>query len=83
MDVIGILAPDLHIQSEETGFGKKRNRADGGSTRWLHFEARPSFVAKNRYGMPAKIMIPQSIDYDATFAPYFPAPRAGASTAAS
>ena len=45
-DAIGFLAPDLHVQSEEVGFGKKRNRADGGSQRWLHFEARPSFVAK-------------------------------------
>ena len=25
--------------------------ADGGSQRWLHFEARPSFVAKNRYDL--------------------------------
>ena len=47
MDAIGFLAPDLHVQSEEIGFGKKRNRADGGSQRWLHFEGRPSFVAKN------------------------------------
>jgi hypothetical protein len=27
-DAIGFLAPDLHVQSEEVGFGKKRNRAD-------------------------------------------------------
>jgi hypothetical protein len=72
MDVIGFLAPDLNIQSEDAGFGKKRTRADGGSTRWLHFEARPSFVAKNRYGLPAKMMIPQDFDYGATLAPFFP-----------
>jgi hypothetical protein len=72
MDVIGFLAPDLNIQTEDGGFGKKRNRADGGSTRWLHCEGRPSFVAKNRFGLPAKIMIPKDFDYGATLAPHFP-----------
>jgi hypothetical protein len=71
-DLIGFLAPDLNIQTEDAGFGKKRNRADGGSTRWLHVEGRPSFTAKNRYGMPPKIMIPKDFDYDAVLAPYFP-----------
>jgi hypothetical protein len=72
MDVIGFLAPDLNIQTEDAGFGKKRTRADGGSTRWLHCEGRPSFTAKNGYGMPPKIMIPKDFDYDAVLAPYFP-----------
>jgi hypothetical protein len=70
-DAIGFLAPDLHVQSEEIGFGKKRNRADGGSQRWLHFEARPSFVAKNRYGLPAKMPVPKDFSYGA-LAPYLP-----------
>ena len=71
MDAIGFLAPDLHAQSEEVGFGKKRNRADGGSQRWLHFESRPSFVAKNRYGLPAKMPVPKDFSYGA-LAPYLP-----------
>jgi AAA domain len=75
MDAIGFLAPDLNIQSEDVGFGKKRSRADGGSTRWLHWEARPSFVAKNRYGLPAKMMVPDNFDYGANLAPYFPQPQ--------
>ena len=79
-DAIGFLAPDLHIQTEEAGFGRKRNRADGGSTRWLHFEARPSFVAKNRYGMPAKMPVPLDFSYEA-FASYFPQPPADVSAA--
>ena len=70
-DAIGFLAPDLHVQSEEVGFGKKRNRADGGSQRWLHFEARPSFVAKNRYDLPAKMPVPKDFSYGA-LAPYLP-----------
>ena len=71
MDAIGFLAPDLHVQSEEVGFGKKRNRAEGGSQRWLHFEGRPSFVAKNRYGLPAKMPVPKDFSYGA-LAPYLP-----------
>ena len=70
-DAIGFLAPDLHMQTEEVGFGKKRNRADGGSQRWLHFEGRPSFVAKNRYGLPAKMPVPKDFSYGA-LAPYLP-----------
>jgi hypothetical protein len=77
VDAIGFLAPDLVIQSEDVGFSKKRNRADGGSTRWLHWEVRPSFVAKNRYGLPAKMMIPQNFDYDANLTPHFPTAPAG------
>ena len=64
-DAIGFLAPDLHVQSEDVGFGKKRNRADGGSQRWLHFEARPSFVAKNRYDLPARMPVPKDFSYEA------------------
>jgi hypothetical protein len=71
-DCIGFLAPDLHVQTEDAGFGRKRTRADGGSQRWLHLEARPSFVAKNRYGMPAKLPVPKNLSYDA-LASYFPA----------
>jgi hypothetical protein len=80
MDVIGFLTPDT---SDDAGFGKKRARADGGSARWLHLEGRPSFVAKNRYGLPAKMMIPRDFDYDASFAPYFPSAVAGQRTAAN
>ena len=79
-DAIGFLAPDLHIQTEEAGFGRKRNRADGGSTRWLHFEARPSFVAKNRYGLPTKMPVPLDFSYEA-IASYFPQPPADVSAA--
>jgi hypothetical protein len=71
-DAIGFLALDLNIQSEDVGFNKKRTRGDGGSTRWLQWEARPSFVAKNRYGLPAKMMVPKDFDFEKTLAPYFP-----------
>jgi hypothetical protein len=52
-DAIGFLATDVVVHSEDIGFNKTRGRGDGGNTRWLHWEARPAFVAKNRYGLPA------------------------------
>ena len=64
-DLIGFLATDVVIKSEQSGFGKTRARADGGSTRWLHIEGRPAFIAKNRYGMPERIAIPQRFDFQA------------------
>jgi AAA domain len=62
-DVIGFLGTDVVIKSEDAGFGKKRVRADGGSQRYLHFEARPAFVAKSRYALPAKIPVPLDFDF--------------------
>jgi hypothetical protein len=70
-DVVAFLAHDIHTTAEEQGFNKKRTRADGGNMRWLHLEARPSFTAKNRYGLPAKIQVPKDFDYG-VLAPYFP-----------
>lgn len=76
VDAIGFLAPDLVIHSEDIGFSKKRSRADGGSTRWLHWEGRPAFVAKNRYNLPAKMMVPLDFDFQKTLAPFFPSTAA-------
>jgi hypothetical protein len=71
-DAIGFLAQNLLVREDEAGFGKKGARGDGGSQRWLHWEARPSFVAKNRYGLPAKMPVPAEFGYEA-IASYFPA----------
>jgi hypothetical protein len=73
VDAIGFLAPDLHVKEDDAGFGKRRARADGGSQRWLHWEGRPSFVAKNRYCLPAKMPVPADFSYGA-LASYFPQP---------
>jgi hypothetical protein len=82
-DLIGFLATDVIIKSEQGGFGKTRARADGGSTRWLHVEGRPAFVAKNRYAMPERIAIPQRFDFMPTLGKFFPQPQAGATSAAA
>jgi hypothetical protein len=81
VDIIGFLATDVVIKTEQGGFGKTRARADGGSTRWLHLEGRPAFIAKNRYGMPERIRIPQQFNYE-EIAKFFPRPQAGVTTAA-
>lgn len=72
MDAIGFMAPDLVIQQEDIGFNKKRARGDGGFNRFLHFEARPSFVAKNRYGLPAKMLVGRDFDYAKSLESHFP-----------
>jgi AAA domain len=79
-DAIGFLAIDLHVHTEEAGFGRKRARADGGSQRWLHLEARPSFVAKNRYAMPARLPVPVDFNYEAIASYFPPLPAASAVT---
>ena len=71
-DLIGFLATDVVIKSEQGGFGKTRARADGGNTRWLHVEPRPAFTAKNRFGMPERIQIPLGFDYPKTLGEFFP-----------
>jgi hypothetical protein len=81
-DLIGFLATDVVIKNEQIGFGKTRARADGGSTRWLHVEGRPAFVAKNRFGMPERIRIPQPFDFK-ELGKFFPRPQAGATTIAA
>jgi hypothetical protein len=76
-DVVGFLATDFAIKSEDLGFSKKRVRADGGSQRYLHFEKHPAYVAKSRYGLPAKMPVPLDLDFDKKLAPFFPPAAAG------
>jgi hypothetical protein len=71
-DVIAFLATDVVVKNEDAGFGKKRARADGGALRHLHFEARPAFTAKNRYGLPAKMPIPLDFNFASKLAPLLP-----------
>jgi hypothetical protein len=72
MDLIAFLATDLNVVSEDAGFNKKRNRADGGAARWLHFESRPAFLAKSRFELPPKILCRKDFDVGSALAPIFP-----------
>src|SRR5262249_55286469 len=84
-DAIGFLSTELVIQTEDQGF-RKRTRADGGSARYLNWEGKPAFTAKNRYALPSKMLVPLEFNFDEHLAPFFPnsspthAPSAGAAS---
>ena len=82
-DLVAFLATDVVVKTEQSGFSKTRARADGGSTRWLHTEGRPAFIAKNRFNMPERILIPQHFDFASTLGKFFPQLQAGEVIAAA
>lgn len=71
VDAILLLKQDATVNLDDEGFGKKRARADGGGQRWIYAEGRPAFVAKNRYGMPPKLMFNRGSGF-AELSKYFP-----------
>ena len=72
MDAILFLNQDVSVKTQDAGFNKKDTKAVGGGTRWIYAEGRPSFVAKNRFGLPDKFIFKQGEGYKA-LAPYLPA----------
>jgi hypothetical protein len=71
VDVILLVNQEATVKQEESGFGKKRSHAAGGSTRWIYCDGRPAWVAKNRYSMPDKVLYKKGEGYTA-LAPFFP-----------
>jgi hypothetical protein len=71
-DVIGFLATDFVVKSEDVGFARKRTRADGGSQRYLHLESHPAYTAKNRYCLPPKMPVPIDFDLTTKLMPFLP-----------
>lgn len=51
------------VKKEDKGFGGERKRAIGSGDRILYTEERPSFLAKNRYGLPAEITFDKEGSY--------------------
>ena len=43
------------IEKEEAGFNKTKTRGISTGQRYLYTEAKPGFIAKNRYGLPAEL----------------------------
>lgn len=82
VDAILLLKYEAAVKEEDQGFNKKRAHAEGGQTRFIYAEGRPAFVAKNRYGMPPKIVYRQGEGY-AALAKYFPAQPATTATKAA
>jgi len=83
MDAIFFLATDVHVVSEDLGFAKKRNRADGSASRFLFCEGRPAFIAKSRFELPSKIPCPKDFDVGVSLAPMFPPSHRDAETVRS
>lgn len=83
VDAILLLKYEASVKEEDQGFNKKRAHAEGGNTRFIFTEGRPAFTAKNRFGMPPKIVYRPGQGY-AELSKYFPgaAPAAAATKAA-
>jgi hypothetical protein len=60
-DAVFFLSEDLRTINEGTGFNERVRGASDGK-RYLFCEGKPSFAAKNRYGLPPKI--PCATDFD-------------------
>lgn len=54
-DVIGFANYRTNVLQQDKGFNQKRGRAIGSGERMLYLEERPSFVAGNRYALPAEM----------------------------
>jgi hypothetical protein len=78
VDAILFVNQDLNVQAESVGFGKEVKRAEGGGFRWIYTEARPSYNAKNRYGMPHRVKYDKGKGYSA-IAGFLPAQSTEAS----
>src|SRR6266516_412840 len=61
-DIIGFLAEDLRVITDDGSF-RERTRAAAADGRYLLVEGKPSFAAKNRFAMPAKLAIPLNLDF--------------------
>lgn len=62
VDAILFLNQDITIKTDDAK-GGNRSRADGGGRRWIYAAPRPAFVAKNRYGIPDKLMYERGAGY--------------------
>ena len=54
-DVIAFANYQVFTKTKDVGFNKKQVKAIGGENRLLHLEARPSFVAGNRFNLPPEL----------------------------
>ena len=71
MDAVIFVNREATVKTEDAGFNKKRNHAEGGSTIFMYTEGRPAYVAKNRYGMPPKLKYDKGKGFD-VLAQYLP-----------
>lgn len=56
-DAVLFINTKTTMKELDTGFNQKTYVADGGGTRWAFTDARPAFIAKNRFNMPDAIIL--------------------------
>lgn len=71
VDAILFVNHDPSLKTDDVGFNKKVTHAAGGSTRWIFCEGRPAYTAKNRYGLPERVLFNKGQGY-AELAKHFP-----------
>lgn len=71
VDVLGFLNQVTTISKEKGGFNKETAKAKGGGQVAMNLTPRPAFQAKNRFGMPDRILINSGQGY-AELAKYLP-----------
>lgn len=79
VDAILFVNQEPTLKETDAGFNKRKVHAEGGGTRWIYAEGRPAMTAKNRYGLPDKMIFTQGKGYEA-LAPFFPAAPAAQQT---
>lgn len=79
VDAILFVNQEPTLKETDAGFNKKKVHAEGGGTRWIYAEGRPAMTAKNRYGIPDKLIFHRGQGY-AALAPFFPAAPAAQQT---
>jgi hypothetical protein len=73
-DAVWFMHSKLSVKSVDAGFGRKDIYAEGGGTRVLAADGRANYVAKNRFGMPSEVVIPELNPWSAV-APYLELPE--------
>ena len=81
VDIVGFLTEVTMIKRDEKKPGMKTPKASGSGQRVLNLQPRPTFEAKNRFDMPAQMLINPGEGY-AALAQYLPGHRAPTAVAA-
>lgn len=73
VDAVLLIKQEVSIVAEKGAF-QERKRGETGEQRWIYAQPSAAWIAKNRYGMPSRILYPKNQGF-ATLAPYFAAAR--------
>lgn len=72
MDGIFLVKDQAVVKQQDVGFNKERAYAEGSGRLFIYTESRPAFVAKNRWGCPAKLPYDRETGFYPAIAAYLP-----------